>query len=158
MCIRDSSSAALWCIASPTWGQVYTTGGQLIPGTAGLTPGPGVDLSGFDTPGHVLEQANLSNINLTGATIANSDVALAAFTSSNLTSVNFTGAIINGADLGSVTGLTSAQIDSTASYASGDLDSVGLEGNDLTGWSFANVNLSNSNLEATTLTLSLIHI
>jgi uncharacterized protein YjbI with pentapeptide repeats len=146
------STAVLLCAASPTWAQVYTTGGQLIPGTQGITPGPGANLSGFDTPGHELEQANLSNIDLTGATVANSDVTFAAFTKSTLTNVDFTDAIINGADFGGVTGLTSSQIYSTASYANGDLDSIGLESNNLAGWSFANVNLSNSNFEAATLT------
>jgi uncharacterized protein YjbI with pentapeptide repeats len=161
------SSAGLWALVSPAQGQIFTTGGQLIPGTQGITPGPGVDLSAWNTSGHDLEQAELGNIDLTSATFLGSDLMQADFTSSNLTNVDFTdaelfgstltnailtGATINGADLGSVTGLTSAQLYSTASYTSGNLMSVGLEGNNLAGWSFANVNLSNSNLEATTLT------
>jgi hypothetical protein len=42
--------------AAPAIGQIYNDQtGQVIPGTQGITPGPGVDLSEWNTPGHVLE-------------------------------------------------------------------------------------------------------
>ena len=38
--------------------------GTVIPGTSGITPGVGIDLSGWNTPGHVLDFASLSSVNM----------------------------------------------------------------------------------------------
>ena len=126
--------------ASPAWADILydpfsTSYGQVIPGTQGITPGPGVDLSGWNTPGHELEFAILEFIDLTNASFANSDLTNASFDSSTLTNANFSSAIVKGANFSSTTftGFTASQLYSTASYASGNLTGIGLEGNDLTG-------------------------
>ena len=131
-------------MGQPGRGPIYTWNtGQLIPGTAGITPGPGVDLSGWNTPGHQLEYAGLNPSDLTGATFANSDLANASFQFATLTDTNFGGAVIRGANLATAAGFTASQLYSTASYAGRDLTGIGLSG-DLTGWNFANQNLTNA--------------
>ena len=164
--------------ASPALADIYydylsTSQGQVIPGTQGITPGPGIDLSGWNTLGHQLEFANLQYINLTNASFATSDLANASFNSSTLTNANFTnatltnsnlsfstltnanfsGAIVKGAFFAVyspsiTTDFTASQLYSTASYASSDLTGIDLEGNDLTGWNFANQNLTNAGLQS----------
>ena len=49
-------------------------------------------------------------------------------------------------------GLTSAQLYSTASYQSGDLTSIDFDSSDLTGWSFAGQDLTDANFYGATLT------
>ena len=152
--------------------------GQVIPGTQGITPGPGVDLSGWNSPGHELEFALLDYPDLTNASFENSDLFEAGFYGANLTNANFTGANLANASFDSstltnagfsgaiVTGasfrgmsspvptavLTAGQLYSTASYASGNLAGIVLASNDLTGWDFANQNLTNANFNGSTLT------
>ena len=74
---------------------------QLVPGTAGITPGPGINLSNWNTLSHNLEFANLG-FNLTGASFANTDLSFALFpsTSAILTNVSFSNAVIAGANFG----------------------------------------------------------
>ena len=110
----------------------------------GIPPGCGCegfnDLTGWDFRGQ-----NLTNADLTGST---------------LTDANLTGAVVTGADFGRYsdglrwhgTGLTSAQLASTASYRAKDLRSIGLSGHDLTGWDFSGQNLANANLSGSTPT------
>ena len=43
-------------------------------------------------------------------------------------------------------GFTQAQLASTASYQTKNLQGIGLEGNNLTGWDFSGQNLTNANL------------
>jgi uncharacterized protein YjbI with pentapeptide repeats len=128
----------------PAAAQILTTGDTVIPGTQGITVGPGIDLSGWNSPGHELEMANLAGVDLSNATFVNSDITAGALSNSNLTSANFansnlsnatfswstltgadlTGAIITGAAFEYTTGLTAAQLYSTASYASGNLSGL----------------------------------
>jgi hypothetical protein len=107
-------------VSGPSPGAIYNwETGEVIPGTAAITPGPGVDLSGWNTPGHTLESANFGFADLTNASFEASDLTRARFDSATLTNANFAGAIIKGADLRgfttSPTGFTSAQLYSTAS-------------------------------------------
>ncbi len=135
---------------------------RVIPGTQGIVPGPGIDLSGWNSTSHTLYLADLSSKNLTNASFANSDLSDASFYSSTLRNADFTGAIIRGADFGSppsaeAPGLTAAQLYSTASYQAHDLTGIGLESgpeqiNDLTGWNLANQNLTNARFSFSILT------
>jgi uncharacterized protein YjbI with pentapeptide repeats len=140
--------------------------GQVIPGTQGITPGPGIDLSGWNTPGHQLEYADL-RFNLAGATFANSDLRYAMFQNTTLTNANFTnadltsasvgganfsGAIVTGAKFFNFTNLTANQLYSTASYASGNLAGIAFEANDLSGWNFASQNLTKADFFGSNLT------
>ncbi len=106
----------------------------LIPGTALITPGPGVQLDHRD-----LAFANLSNVNLTGANFNSSNLSNALLQSTTLTSVDFSSAQIGGANFEFATfrGLTAAQIYSTASYQEKNLASIRFANNNLTGWDFA---------------------
>jgi uncharacterized protein YjbI with pentapeptide repeats len=126
--------------------------GQVIPGTQGIALGPGVDLSGWNTPGHQLEFAAFASYNLTNASFATSDIASAQFGHSILTGANFSGAVIKGIEVSGVTGLTASQIYGTASYISGDLTGIVFEQANLSGWNFANQNLTNASFYASNLT------
>ena len=100
---RTIAGVLLACLAawaSPASAQIYNWNtGQVIPGTQGITPGPGVDLSGWNTPGHQLEFADLDSINLTAATFATSDLTSAGFYRATLTNANFTNANLTNTDL-----------------------------------------------------------
>jgi uncharacterized protein YjbI with pentapeptide repeats len=126
--------------------------GQLIPGTEGMTPGPGIDLSDrslefadlsewvldpqFGVIGLDLTGAQFTSSNLDQATFYFSNLANASFSGAQLTCVNFgftalsdadlSGAIIAGANLGSTRGFTEEQLYSTASYQSKDLRGINL--------------------------------
>ncbi len=156
--------------------QIYNWNtGEVIPGTEGMTPGPGMDLGFWNTDGHNLDYADLSGgLDLHGSTFRASDVNYGWFTDANLTDVefafaelmgaDFSGADLTDADLGGTTltganfsgatvnnasfspgsygtGLTMAQLYSTASYAAGDLHGVSLSSHDVTGWDFSGMNL-----------------
>jgi uncharacterized protein YjbI with pentapeptide repeats len=189
---RTLGTTALLCLlaialSKSAYGDIYynsasPNAGQVIPGTQGIAPGPGIDLSNWNTSGHVLTYASLSNFNLANANFQNSALAFASFASSNLTGanlanaflgnadfsnanlteanfvnaymqgVNLTGATIKGTDFNSdrappfgLNGLlTTSQLQSTASYASGDLSRIRLGGCSLDNLSFDNMNVSNS--------------
>ncbi len=121
----------------------------LIPGTALIIPGPGVQLDHRD-----LDFANLSNVNLTRANFNSSNLSNALFERSDLGSADFSEAQIGGANFSFTTlrGLTAAQIYSTASYRDKNLTSVRFPNNDLTGWNFRGVNLSGASFLETRLT------
>jgi len=94
-----------------------------------------------DLAGIVLLGNNLSGWNFAGQNLKNADIA-----STTLTGADFTGAEIRGARFWSYqgTGLTLAQLYSTASYQVKDLTGVNLGYNDLTGANFAGFNLTNA--------------
>jgi uncharacterized protein YjbI with pentapeptide repeats len=141
---------------------------QLIPGTEGITPGPGVLLDNRD-----LEFAQLSMRDVTGASFERSNLAYASFDASNLTGVNFreanltyadlfvtklTGAvfdnaIITEANLGLATqgGFNEQQFYSTASYRAKDLRGINLGHNDLSGWNLSGQDLSRASFYGSTL-------
>ena len=72
--------------------------GELIPGTKGITAGPGVQLDHYE-----LAYAELSQLDLTGSRFDFSNLSNAHLGQSNLTSVNLTGANLAHAFLSSAT-------------------------------------------------------
>ena len=86
--------------------------GEVIPGTEGIEPGPGLDLSSqihwepevglvsdgpWNTGGHNLRYADFSNgVDLTGATFRRSWLDYSDFSGANLTNVDLGGAIVTG--------------------------------------------------------------
>jgi uncharacterized protein YjbI with pentapeptide repeats len=144
----------------------------VIPGTQGITPGPGVDLSNWDTTGHTLYYAELGSFDLTGANFSMSNLGGADFYSSNLTNgsfrnsnltdsdffestltnADFSNANISGVVFYSVVGLAANQIYATANYQSHKLGTVQFEYTVLTGWSFANQNLAGTGFSISELT------
>jgi uncharacterized protein YjbI with pentapeptide repeats len=129
--------------------------GQVIPGTEGITPGPGVqlghtslenaNLTKVDLSGGTFEAANLSSANFSMATLRN-----AWFWQCTLTNANLTGAVIEGADFGDTTsrGFTKEQLYSTRSYQAKSLTGIVLQLNDLTGWDLSGQDLTNAVLRA----------
>ena len=135
--------------------------GQLIPGTVGIIPGPGVQLGGIQ-----IEYANLSSIklndasfdhtNLAYADLSGTDLTGANFLLSMMTSVNLAGAIVTGANFVNTTsrGFTKEQLYSTASYQQKNLQRIGLGErlfpcgcgltNDLTGWDLSGQDLTDA--------------
>ena len=81
--------------------------GELIPGTEGITPGPGVQLQD-----RFLDFADLKNKTLTDATFARSDLTSATFQEASLTRAIFTDAEIRSANLSDTTarGFTKEQL------------------------------------------------
>jgi uncharacterized protein YjbI with pentapeptide repeats len=84
--------------------------GQLIPGTEGITPGPGVNLSYFSLPfanffgGLDLTEANffdssLDNTRLNGANLTRANLTYVSLTNADLSGTNLTDAALEGADL-----------------------------------------------------------
>jgi uncharacterized protein YjbI with pentapeptide repeats len=123
------------------------------------------DLSGID-----LGQNNLSSANFVGQSIANGDFSDATLTDAEFRGANLNGATFDGAALtnadftdadvrgarflihGPGTGLSLAQIYSTASYQDKDLSGVYLNGHDLSGGDFAGQNVTNARFYYATLT------
>jgi uncharacterized protein YjbI with pentapeptide repeats len=116
---------------------------------------PGDNLVGADFTNANLTGANLHYANLTGADFTNANLTDAYLYSANLTGADFTGADVRGAtfDKSSYgTGITLAQLYSTASYQAHDLSGVGLQWNNLAGANFAGQNLTNADFGYGTLT------
>ena len=73
--------------------------GLVIPGTENITPGPGVDLSGWNQPDHHLNCADLAGgRDLHESTFAHSLLHQAWFIDADLTNANFTGSGLYAAD------------------------------------------------------------
>ena len=113
--------------------------GQLIPGTEGITPGPGVQLDHRQ-----MAYAILWKLNLTGANFEASNLANAILEFSTLTGANLAGAVVTGTSLRNTTsrGFTADQLYSTASYQAKNLQGIGLHYNNLSGWDFSGQNLA----------------
>lgn len=136
--------------------------GDLIPGTEGVTPGPGVVLSQYE-----LAYAELSDYDLATAQLNGADLSFAAMYDSNLSSANFDEANLTGADLHEAilagatlnnamvqradfssmyTRLSKEQLYSTASYKEKDLSGIVLRQLNMSNWDFSGQNLANANL------------
>lgn len=137
--------------------------GQVIPGTEGITPGPGVQLDHLD-----LQYADLVRFDLSGADLSQSNLTSAIFHSSTLTGTNLSGANLTGAGLGTATladaafsgatvtnaklrGISEEQLYSTASYQQRYLPGVSLN-EDVSGWNLSGQDLSNASLSHSSLT------
>jgi uncharacterized protein YjbI with pentapeptide repeats len=115
----------------------------------------GKNLSGANLSGQILTGAYLDSANLTGADFTNANLTDAYLYDANLTGADFTNAKVRGAsfDRGySSTGITLAQLYSTASFAARDLSGINLSGNNLADANFAGQNLHNASFANATLT------
>jgi len=110
----------------------------LCPDGGGVFAQPNAELDSCD-----LTQAYLVGANLTGAGFREATLANADFTDAQVAEANFFGTTGKG--------FIAAQLYGTASYKARDLYGVGLGGNDLTGWNFANQNLTGARFPGATL-------
>ncbi|MFO0900712.1 MAG: pentapeptide repeat-containing protein [Pirellulales bacterium] len=132
----------------------------------------GQDLVGAGFWSANLTDANLAAANLTGAFLAQATLKNANFQGANLTGANLgssnlrdatlAGAVVTGAHFGwsndytpppntVIENLAQAQLYSTKSYQDKHLQGVALDYNDLTGWSFADQDLSDAVFSHATL-------
>jgi uncharacterized protein YjbI with pentapeptide repeats len=128
--------------ALPAWGDIFRQNGEVIAGTEGMTPEPGINLSFFNTGEHNLQYAELGGANLASANFLESDLTDANFSNATLSIANFSGCLIRGANFSGTTarGFVSSQLYSTATYRSGDLY-VKLSNNTMNNWSFAGMSV-----------------
>ena len=152
--------------------QLYSTASYQAHDLTGI--GLGGDLTGANFAGQNLmgarlsgtltnatfSQANLSNAHLNSATLTNANLSRANLMNAELNFAALTGANLTGADVRGAnfyrdssygTGITLAQLSSTASYQAHDLTGITLSGNDLTGVNLAGQNLTNANFLYATL-------
>ncbi|MGN6367598.1 MAG: pentapeptide repeat-containing protein [Phycisphaerae bacterium] len=130
-------------------------GHELIPGTENITPGPGVDLSGWNADPHSLRFALLRSLDLHAANFSGSDLTYAFLNDSNLSDADFTNAVVKNVHF-TGTNLSFSQLSSTASFQQHDLSGIQLSYFNLTGWDlagqslsggfFVDANLTNANL------------
>src|SRR5687767_7245342 len=111
--------------------------GEVIPGTEGIVPGPGIDLDNWN-----LTFADLSGRDLTAAGFSMANLAGANFGNATLANADFTRAIVTDAYFAGVRDLRKEQIYSTENYQAKNLRGIGLGKNDLTGWDFDGQNLT----------------
>lgn len=141
----------------------------LAPDGAGASAEPGSNLANRNLTKAYLAGVNLSpyllyddsgyiggyaRANLTSANLSQADLSDAALNAATLTGANLSGAFVRGANFdqfdqygysyafGYGTGLTLAQLTSTASYAAHDLRGVSLGANNLAGANFSGFNLA----------------
>ena len=152
---------------------------EVIPGTEGITPGPGVDFwalnndgfdlsfadfGGFDLTGGVFDNANLSNAlfdgsNLQGASLEYTDLSDADFDDANLERANargsdlsratFDAAVIRGVDFYKAN-LSREQLYSTESYREKDLRGIEVSSS-MQDWDLAGQDLSFADFWAASL-------
>jgi uncharacterized protein YjbI with pentapeptide repeats len=123
------------------------------------------DLSGWTFAGQNLADAIISSSNLAGANFTDAKLRGAEFFVSKLTNANFNNADIHGASFRRIgcgfggclphgtagTGISLAQLFSTASYRARDLRDIDFSANDLAGGNFASQNFTNASFYAATL-------
>lgn len=124
--------------------------GQLIPGTEGITPGPGVQLNNRQ-----LQYARLPQTNLAGANFASSDLTEASFGGSVLDSANLSGAILNGARFFGASlisaNLSGANLVGETDFDYSNLTNANLSGADLTNANFSRATFHGANLAGATV-------
>jgi uncharacterized protein YjbI with pentapeptide repeats len=106
------------------------------------------NLVGANLTNAILEYSTLTNANLVGANLTNAYLG-----SSRLINANLTGAGVTGAKFIDTTrrGFTHAQLASTSSYQTKNLQGIDLSSNNLTGWDFTGQNLTGAHLDESTL-------
>ncbi|MFO0897978.1 MAG: pentapeptide repeat-containing protein [Pirellulales bacterium] len=110
--------------------------GQVIPGTEGITPGPGVNLSGWNTEGHRLSWADLTGgLDLTGANLSHSWFESAHLDFATLVDANIAATFLYNASL------TNANLERS------NLTEAGLFYTDLTNANLAEADLRNAYCE-----------
>jgi uncharacterized protein YjbI with pentapeptide repeats len=107
------------------------------------------NLTGWNFAGKTLTFAYLGSSNLTNANLMGANLEGATFGFANMTNANLSGAIIRRAYMYGLTGFTSAQLYSTASYQAHDLFGTQWNYDDLSGWNFSGQNLQNAVFGAT---------
>lgn len=112
-------------------------------------PGAQFDFNNFTMAylaGFNLTNAKFDQVNLTDATLASANISGADFTFANITNADLTNARIDFARFSYLSGLTQAQLYSTASYQNRDLEGVFLLVRSVAGWDFSRQNISGARL------------
>ena len=143
--------------ADPSQGKQQSS--TLCPGGAGVNAVPGVSLQSRNLTmayliGTDLTGANGFLTNLTNADLSRAFVTNARFVGAELTGADFTDADVRGANFQAAfgsTGLTLAQLYSTASYQAHDLTGIKLSRNNLSGANLVGQNLTNAAFDSATL-------
>jgi uncharacterized protein YjbI with pentapeptide repeats/formylglycine-generating enzyme required for sulfatase activity len=151
--------------ADPSQAKCEST--TLAPDGAGVDAVPGANLEGRNLTMAYLIGADLTGAygvyaNLTNADLSQADLTNANFWGTTLTDTEFTNAEVQGAFFGigpicsqfgcSGTGITLAQLYSTASYQAHELSGISLFLNDLAGANFTGQNLADATFTLATLT------
>jgi uncharacterized protein YjbI with pentapeptide repeats len=123
--------------------------GETIPGTEGITPGPGIDLSNWNTPTMNLEFADLADTNLEGANFHDSVLSYAWFQRANLMNARFTHFLAGGSLLGA--DLTQANL-TGASFSRFGLANANFTDSVAIGAGFDKAFLSGANMSGADLT------
>jgi uncharacterized protein YjbI with pentapeptide repeats len=132
-----------------------TVYGGNIPRGVGITPAQlystasyqARDLTGIDLTGNDLSGANFAGQNLTQVHFGVTNLTRADFTDSQIRGASF----FVGCGRACGTGITSAQLYSTASYRAGDLTGIGLFYHNLSGLSFSGQNLTDAHFHGAIL-------
>ncbi|HWA97965.1 MAG TPA: pentapeptide repeat-containing protein, partial [Pirellulales bacterium] len=124
--------------------------GQPIPGTAGITPGPGIVLSNWNAPGHSLQYANFGNggagkFDLTGAVFDGSWLDGAVFYGALVPQASFVGSSLTGADFSFANA-------SNANFTNANLTGAALDYATLSGANFGNATISGANFQGSNVT------
>ena len=160
----------------------------VIPMTEEISPTSGGNFSNWNTSERSLEFADFADqflpdtlfrfSNLENARFDDANVSDSQFLGANLTGATWTNANIVAANFSQTQGFTENDFRSTLSFQRGEIQQIGLDDNDLSGWDFSDLNLfeaqffqstlagatfSNATLQNATffravLDLSLIHI
>jgi uncharacterized protein YjbI with pentapeptide repeats len=135
--------------------QLYSTASYKSGDLAGIGL-RSMDLTGGDFAGKNLSHADFSSSLLINADLRQANLSSADLSYATLKNADLTDAVVKGASFDREwhylpaeydgSGLTLAQLCSTASYKDGDLTGIGLSWHNLGGGDFAGKNLSNANL------------
>ncbi len=143
-------------MANLTTAQLYSTASYVAHDLTGiglpLGNYAGINLAGQNLTNAYFGRATLSGANLSQANLTNANLWGATLSGANLTNADVRGASFYGGDYYSPgSGLTLAQLYSTASYQAHDLTGIALAGNNLAGANLAGQNLTNANFGHATL-------
>ena len=130
--------------------QLYSTDSYQVSDLRGIQLGYN-DLTGWNFANQNLTGVGLYEVTLTSANLSGANLTSVNFGSSTLANTDFSGATVAQANFNETTGFAQEQLYSTSSYQIGDLQGIGLSGNDLTDWNFANQNLNGVDLRHSTL-------